>query len=229
MIRAILFDFNGTLVDDEGLHFQAMVEALQTSGWNLSETTYRERYLGLSDRACLAAIYRDREDEAIPTEKLVRWLARKTTGYQDLVEQHGYRPFPGVIETVGRALAAGLHLGIVTGALHSEVMNALDAWNLREAFKVVVAADEGLPSKPDPGPYRRGLELLSSTPPLLDRLLHPHEVLAVEDSPIGLQSARSASLRTAAVAHTYPLNQLEAHQTMHRIDELQFSEDQAHV
>lgn len=229
MIRAILFDFNGTLVDDEGFHFQAMVETLLSSGWTLSEAIYRERYLGLSDRACLAAIYRDRENEEIPTEKLVRWLARKTTAYQKLVDQHGYRAFPGVQETVGRALASGLHLGIVTGALHSEVMNALEAWNLRESFKVVVAADEGLPSKPDPGPYRRGLELLSSTPPLLDRLLHPHEVLAVEDSPIGLQSARSASLRTAAVAHTYPLDHLEAHQTMLRIDELRFNGDQVLV
>ncbi len=107
MIRAILFDFNGTLLDDESLHFRAMAETLRESDWTLEEKTYQERYLGLNDRACLAAIYQDREDEEIPVGHLMRWLARKTSVYQSLVKEHGYRAFPGVFETVERALSCG--------------------------------------------------------------------------------------------------------------------------
>ena len=55
-------------------------------------------------------------------------------------------------------------------------------------------------------PLRHG----GALPPLPARLIHPHEVVAIEDSPAGLESAAGAGLRTLGVAHTYPLERLEA-------------------
>ncbi len=57
--------------------------------------------------------------------------------------------------------------------------------------------------KPDPEGYRRALEALNAVPPLPERLLHPHEVLAVEDSPAGLIAAGAAGLVTLGIARDY--------------------------
>ena len=95
-------------------------------------------------------------------------------------------------------------LGVVSGALRQEVEGALRQAGLAERFKVLVTAEDVAEGKPDPEGYRRALEALNSLPPLPERLLHPHEVLAVEDSPAGLAAAAAIGLVTLGVAQTYP-------------------------
>ncbi len=103
-------------------------------------------------------------------------------------------------------------LGIVTGALLEEVEGALRQAGLRDRFKVLVTAEDVTASKPDPEGYQRALEALNSLPPLPERMIHPHEVLAVEDSPAGLAAAAEMGLVTLGVAQTYPADRLrQAH------------------
>ena len=85
-------------------------------------------------------------------------------------------------------------LGIVSGALRDEVEGALRQSGLRNLFKVLITAEDVAEGKPDPEGYLRALEALNSTPPLPERLIHPHEVLAVEDSPAGLSAAADIGL-----------------------------------
>jgi beta-phosphoglucomutase-like phosphatase (HAD superfamily) len=72
----------------------------------------------------------------------------------------------------------------------------------------VITAEDVTESKPDPEGYRRALVALNSVPPLPERLIHPHEVVAVEDSPAGLTAAADAGLRTLGVAQTYSADKL---------------------
>jgi phosphoglycolate phosphatase/beta-phosphoglucomutase len=112
-------------------------------------------------------------------------------------------------------------LGIVTGALREEVEGALRQAGLRERFKVLVTAEDVTEGKPDPSGYLLALAALNSEPPLPERLLHPHEVLAMEDSPAGLAAARQAGLLTLGVAHTYPAQRLRgADAVVDRLSEL---------
>jgi beta-phosphoglucomutase-like phosphatase (HAD superfamily) len=106
------------------------------------------------------------------------------------------------------AADADLMLGVVSGALRAEVEGALRQLGLRELFKTVVTAENVAAGKPHPEGYSLGLQNLSSLPPLPSRLFHPHEVLAIEDSPAGLAAAAAAGLATLGVAHTYPLERL---------------------
>ena len=84
------------------------------------------------------------------------------------------------------------------------VEGALSQLGSRERFKAVVTAEDVERSKPAPDGYLRALALLNSRPPLPQRLLHPHEVLAIEDSPPGIESASEAGLPVLGVAHTRP-------------------------
>lgn len=207
MIRAILFDFNGVLVDDEPIHLEMFQRVLGDEGIALTAEDYYRDYLGLDDRGCFAAVLQ-KAGEAPTVPRLMRLIARKASYYQERMRQSGYPFFPGAAELVSELAAAGRMLGIVSGALSEEVESALRQAGLRDRFKVLVTAEDVAEGKPDPEGYRRALEGLNSLPPLPERLLHPHEVLAIEDSPAGLNAAADLGLSTLAVAHTYPAHRL---------------------
>jgi beta-phosphoglucomutase len=207
VIRAILFDFNGILVDDEPIHLEMFQRVLGDEGITLTAEDYYRDYLGMDDRGCFAAVLQ-KAGEAPTVPCLMRLIARKASYYQERMRQSGYPFFPGAAELVAELAAAGRMLGIVSGALSEEVESALRQAGLRDRFKVLVTAEDVTEGKPDPEGYRRALEGLNSFPPLPERLLHPHEVLAIEDSPAGLAAAADLGLSTLAVAHTYPPHRL---------------------
>ena len=207
MLRAILFDFNGVLVDDEPVHLEMFQRVLADEGISLTAEDYYRDYLGMDDRGCFAAVLQ-RAGEAATVPRLMRLIARKASYYQDRMRERGYPFFPGAAELVAELAAEGRMLGIVSGALREEVESALRQAGLRERFKALITAEDVDEGKPDPEGYRKALDVLNSEPPLPERLLHPHEVLAVEDTPAGLSAAADAGLTTLAVAHTYPAARL---------------------
>lgn len=209
MLRAILFDFNGVLVDDEPLHFQLFQRVVQEEGLRLDEDEYYRDYVGYDDASALRAIL-TRAGESPDPQRLMRLVVRKSSYYQDAIHTQGYPFFNGAVELVQAAASGGLTLGVVTGALRSEAEEALIQAGVRDAFKSLVAAEDVQEAKPDPEGYLRCLQELNSLPPLPERLFHPHEVLAIEDTPHGLKAASSAGLVTLGVAHTYGTETLEA-------------------
>lgn len=208
MVRAVLFDFNGVLVDDEPLHMRLFQRVLEEEGIApFSEEEYWRRLVGLDDRAAFQELL-ERAGERPETPRLMRLIARKSSYYQESIRQDGYPFFPGAVELVRALSGRGLQLGVVSGALRDEVEGALSQERLRAAFKVVVSAEDVAASKPDPEGYRRGIDGLNAVPPLPDRLLHPHEALAIEDTPAGVEAARGAGLATVAVAQTCAADEL---------------------
>lgn len=209
MLRSILFDFNGVLVDDEPIHLEMFQRVLSEEGIALSAEDYYARYLGLDDRACFAAVL-ETAGEPATVPRLMRLIARKASYYQERIRQRGYPFFPGAAPLIREAAAAGMMLGVVSGALLEEVEGALRQVGLRDLFKVLVTAEDVSEGKPSPEGYQRALEALNSQSPLPERLLHPHEVLAVEDSPAGLAAAADMGLVTLGVGHTYAPERLRA-------------------
>ncbi|HVR30322.1 MAG TPA: HAD family phosphatase [Thermoanaerobaculia bacterium] len=203
MLRAILFDFNGVLVDDEPLHLALFARVLGEEGLTLRQDEYFARYLGLDDRRCFAAAMEE-AGRRIDQAQIMRLVARKASYYQERIRSDGFPFFGGALELVREASAAGLTLGVVSGALRGEVEGALRQAGIAHLFKTIVAAEDVVDGKPDPEGYRRALEELNGLPPLPPRLFHPHEVLAIEDSPWGIEAASGAGLITLAVAHSYP-------------------------
>jgi HAD superfamily hydrolase (TIGR01509 family) len=220
VLRAILFDFNGVLVDDEPIHLEIFQRVLAEEGIALSSADYYSRYVGLDDRACFAAVL-GAAGEPATVPRLMRLIARKASYYQERIRRDGYPFFPGAVELVTALAAQGRMLGVVSGALREEVEGALRQAGILERFKVLVSAEDVQESKPDPEGYRCAMEGLNSLPPLPERLLHPHEVLAVEDSPPGLAAAAELGLATLGIAHTFPAPRLHgAHAVVGSLREL---------
>jgi HAD superfamily hydrolase (TIGR01509 family) len=203
VLRAILFDFNGILVDDEPLHQELFARVLGEEGLSIRQDEYFAQHLGLDDRQCFTAALREAGRPADQAQ-VMRLVARKASYYQERIRCEGFPFFPGALELVREAAAASLTLGVVTGALRAEVEGALRQAGVGSLFKTVVAAEDVERGKPSSEGYLRALDELNELPPFPPRLFHPHEVLAVEDSPWGLEAASGAGLVTLAVAHSYP-------------------------
>jgi beta-phosphoglucomutase len=208
MFRAVVFDFNGILVDDEPVHYEMFRRVLADEGIELSREDYYRDYLGLDDRGCLNAVF-ERAGQPLPLPRLMRLIARKASYYQERIRDGGYPFFPGAVALVREAAAAGWMLGVVSGALREEVEGALRQEGLLEFFKILVTAEDVEASKPNPAGYLRAIEAFNSEPPLPERLVHGHEVLVLEDSPAGLAAARDAGLTAVGVGQSYPVGELE--------------------
>jgi HAD superfamily hydrolase (TIGR01509 family) len=207
VLRAICFDFNGVLVDDEPLHCRLLLRVLAEEGLALTERDYYQRFLGFDDRDCFRTAFAE-AGRSEPAERIARLIARKAAYYQTEIRRAGYPFFPGAVELLRAAAADGLLLAVVSGALRDEVEGALRQSGVAALVRVVVSAEDVAASKPDPEGYRRALAALNSEPPAPERLIHPHEAVAIEDSPAGLESAAGAGLRTVGVAQTYPAAEL---------------------
>jgi beta-phosphoglucomutase-like phosphatase (HAD superfamily) len=207
-MRAVVFDFDGVIVDSEPLHFQALRESLLPEGIAISRDEYYARYLAFDDRGAIRRVLEDR-GIAADVDRVERIAGRKVGGFAGVLEHVTF--FPGVRELV-RALAAEMPLGIASGARHAEIDEILTAGGLREPFSVIVGADDVPRTKPDPAPYLTAARELGAFAPGLT----PGQCLAFEDSLPGIASAVAAGMRVVGVAHSYPPAALR---TAHRVVE----------
>jgi HAD superfamily hydrolase (TIGR01509 family) len=204
MIRAIIFDFNGVLVDDEPVHFELFREVLADEGIALSEREYQAEYLGYDDRGCFEVAL-GRAGQSTDRARIDALITRKADRYATLAET-GLRFFPGAAGAVA-ALADRWPLAICSGALRAEIAYALARMGLSHRISAIVSAEDTDRCKPDPEGYLLALDALRST---VGEGLEAADCLVVEDSLAGVQSARAAGMRVVAVAHTYPADQLRA-------------------
>jgi len=198
MPRAVLFDFNGVLVDDEPIHRRLLMQTLAEEGVTVEADWARVTFLGTEDRGCLRAAFAC-ADRALDPVLEARMLARKAARYRAEIAARGYPFVAGAKAAVAGLADAGLVIGVVSGALRGEVEEALGALGVRRKVAIVVTAEDVTRGKPDPEGYLLALERLQRAAGGADRLIHPHEVVAIEDSPTGLAAATAAGLRTLAL------------------------------
>ena len=126
MTIAVLFDFNGVLVDDEDVHFEAFRRTLAVLGVTISHEVYR-RFLGYDDRGTIVALLAHYDRAPTSTTARSRALvADKQDGYARLAGQHPRLGF-GARALVRALRGAGARLAIVSGARRAEIDAVLDA------------------------------------------------------------------------------------------------------
>jgi HAD superfamily hydrolase (TIGR01509 family) len=192
---ALLFDFNGVIVDDEEQHRSVLAEILGEHGIPLTREQYYADYLGLDDRRSIGAAF-ERAGMPLAPERLERLVAEKSRRYERLIDA-SLTLVPGVVEFVRRA-AQSFRLAIVSGALRREIALVLDRTGLRRHFGVIVAAEDVSSCKPDPAGYLAARAALAAGEPLPAR-----RCVALEDSLPGLAAARAAGMRCTMLATSH--------------------------
>jgi HAD superfamily hydrolase (TIGR01509 family) len=185
VLKAVVFDLDGTIIDTETPEFVAWQEAYaelgaalepaewaqvigtSDSGWD--PYTHLESLLGAPvDRAALRATRHARFDELMTAAE----------------------PRPGIVAWLDEARDLGLKVGLASSSGAPWVVRFLDALGLRDRFEVLATRDRVARGKPDPALYQLALHDLG---------VRPEEALAVEDSPNGVAAAKAAGLFCVAV------------------------------
>lgn len=213
MLQAIVFDFDGVIADSEPLHLRAYQDVLGRDGIELTREDYYKRYLGYDDAGLFQALARDRRI-AVDADKIDSWVESKSELLEEMLSGDSIL-FPGAVACV-RMCAARYPLAIASGALAPEIELVLERAGLRNYFKAIASASDGVRGKPAPDLYMLAVAKLRDV-----RMLEPNACIAIEDSHWGLEAARLAGLRTVAVTHTYPAAELrEADLTVDRLGDL---------
>ena len=202
MIRAVIFDFNGVLVDDESVHFELFREVVAEYGVDLTDEMYHASYLGFDDRRCFEEVLTEAH-KPFDSAQIDHMIAVKADRYIPRAEK-GLRYFPNAAQAV-RDLAERFPLAINSGALRAEIDYSIDRMNVRECFLAIIAAEDSSQCKPDPEGYLLALDALRSS--FGDDLEAAH-CLVFEDSIAGIQSAKSAGMWAVGVSNTYDDNAL---------------------
>ena len=199
--RAVLFDFDGVLVNSEPLHFFALNEVLKSEHVDLSEDEYYRDLIGFDDRGAIRHLFQKRNLTLEP-KTLLSIMARKSRVMMDLIHRRQFHALPGVEEFV-RTLWRRCPLAICSGGLREEIEAMLEGIALRDCFGVIVAAEDVEVGKPDPSGYLLAARQLSDKLKL-PRPLKPEDCLVVEDAPTVIRSVKSVGFPTLAVATSYP-------------------------
>jgi beta-phosphoglucomutase len=187
--RAVVFDFNGTLSDDEPLLAVLFTAIFAEIGIAVTDERYFAEYAGFSDPEIVERVLRDngRADPALAA----RLLARRAELYLERAGD-GHTVAPETADFV-RRVAERVPVAVASGAVRTELETVLRAAGLRDVVGAVIAAEDVEHGKPDPEGYVRALAALG---------VEADGALAFEDSAQGLAAALAAGMRCVCVAGT---------------------------
>jgi len=134
-LRAIIFDFNGVLADDETPHFLAFQQALAEDGLALTKEAYYGIYLAMDERNCAAALL-ESAGGGHDLARLRRIMERKATLFQAYTATHKPPLFEGVVEFVKQA-GARYRLAIASGGRREQIEFALRETPIEKDFTVL--------------------------------------------------------------------------------------------
>ena len=203
MIRALIFDFNGVLADDDPIHMEAFRQVADEEGLSFTDDDYLEKYLPLNDWDCFETLF-TQYSRPLPPEKLDDLIQRKSVYYFRAIAEKTVL-FSDAAKAV-RSAAGRCRLAIASGARRDEILHILKQGDIDKYFSAIVSAEDVQFGKPHPEPFSRAHEKLKE----MDGSLSVSDCVAVEDSIGGIQSAHAAGMRCLAVAHSYRPDRLQA-------------------
>lgn len=218
-LTAVLFDFNGVIINDEAVHQTLIDQLLIEENLRPKPEEYRAVCLGRSDRAALEELF-SRRGRVLTESDLDKLLQRKSQRYLEALNDLEKLPiYTGVVDLAYKLRVARVPMAVVSGALRAEVEQVLTRTELAQYFAVIVGGDDIGASKPDPAGYLKALNLLQKQHPNVSSTT----AIAIEDTFAGIEAAKAAGLSVVGVANTYPYHmiQRQANWTVDYLSELE--------
>lgn len=205
MLRAVIFDCDGVIVNSEPHHLKGFKQILAEEGIPLTDEEYYSTYLAMDDKGCFETILKA-HDRPIDKKILKDLIIRKMEVYRQLSKEELIL-YPGVVDLV-KALQGKFRLAIASGAFRGEVKFALDKGGMRAAFPILVTAQDVRNGKPHPEAFLTALAQINRLNPAPNPPIRPEECLVIEDSLHGIEGAKAAGMKCLAVSNSYPKEKL---------------------
>ena len=187
VVKAYIFDMDGVLYDSMGAHADAWSKAFLHFGINFpQEMVYQNE--GRTAQSTINLAFQKNEDRLATELEIEQIYSKKTeiiADYPDAV------PFKGAVNLMGKLKIKGIDIWVVTGSMQDKFLDAL-----RLDFKGFVSAEKIISGrdvkycKPHPEPYLSALHKSG---------FQSHEVIVIENAPLGIQSAKAAGIFTIAI------------------------------
>lgn len=188
MIKAIFFDMNGIIIDDEHIHKLAFKETVNSFGIDLTHEDYLECCAGKTDKAGYESIGQ-KFKKNLPIKLL---LKEKSQRYLDLFPANK-KDYPGVIDLITR-LSNDYRVALTSSSSRAEVELIIQEFKIKKYFEVLITGDDVIKGKPDPEPYLKTARQMN---------LLPQECVVIEDSRSGVMSAKTAGCKCIGVTTTH--------------------------
>lgn len=203
MMRAVLWDLDGTLADSEEYHWLSWRDTLAPEGVPLTYDQFLASFGQKNDR-----ILRDWLGPEADPGRIQRLGEAKEAEYRRLARERGLAPLPGAAEWIEHLTRAGWKQAIASSAPRENVETMLAALKLEAFFDAVIAAEDVTAGKPDPQVFRAAAFRVH---------VPPSHCIVVEDAAAGIEAARRAGMRCIGVSRT---TQLDADVFVSSLDEL---------
>lgn len=194
MIKALIFDMDGTIVDNMAVHTAVWLEILADLGTNITASEFQATVAGRTNFETLRELVNPQMDAAEANEISLTKEARYRQRYAPFLQ-----PMPGLLSLLKRARQADMKLAVATAAGTDNInfiMNGLKLW---DQFDVVVGADDVERGKPHPDLFLLAAERLA---------MPPQNCLVFEDALTGIEAARRAGMAAIAVTTSHNINEL---------------------
>lgn len=196
---AVIFDFDGVIVDTEPLHYKAFQQILAPQGLGYSWEQYITTYMGFDDRDAFQEVYAI-NGLTIDANQLSDLITAKADIFQEIIRS-GITAYPGAVELIKAIHRTKIPLAICSGALRSDITPILEMLEIEECFDIIVSADNVSKSKPDPESYLLTFDQLSTYH--RKSKISKERTVAIEDTPAGITSACNAGLMVIAITNSY--------------------------
>ena len=191
MVKAVLWDLDGTLVDSAEFHWQAWRDIMLAEG---APITYAQFVHSFGQRNDL--ILKGWLGDDVDPDRMRRLGEAKEAHFRELVRAHGIAPLPGVRDWVARLADGGWRHAIATSAPRENLETLIDAMGMRDIFGAGIAAEDVTHGKPDPEVVLIAAGRLCAA---------PQHAIVVEDAPMGIEAGRRAGMRTIGVSLMHQL------------------------
>ncbi len=202
MLKALIFDVDGTLAETEEIHRNSFNSAFKAAGldWHWDKARYAQLLITTGGKERIARFTLEQGLPQMPVDAIARLHLAKNQIYAETVALGGMSLRPGVARVMKGARNSGLKLGIATTTSRSNLLALLQCcFGLKSdnVFDTVVCGEDVQRKKPDPEVYSLCLERLCT---------EPTAALAFEDSGVGLRAALAAGIKTVVTPSTYTMN-----------------------
>ena len=200
MIQALIFDMDGTIVDNMQVHTAVWLELLAEFGINMTQLQFQAATAGNTNGELLRKLIDPQMSEA----RVAEIAHEKETRYRERFRPY-LQPLAGLEPLLQEAQQANVTLAVATAANGPNIEYVLDGLDLRRYFATVVGADDVKRGKPEPDLFLLVAERLG---------LSPERCLVFEDSLAGLEAAHRAGMHSVAITTSHPAEEMMIHPTV---------------
>lgn len=207
MIKAVVFDMDGVLVNSEPKYLEQLLGFFQSYGANADEAFFHTLVGSSYEYTYLECIRKMQVDWSIEefTEKLDKYAEEHSFGYDEVLN-------PGVKEILSWLKKEGYKTAIASSSWLYQIENMVNVCGLQEYFDVLLSGEMFEESKPNPEIYLTAAKKLG---------VDPSECVAVEDSTYGIAAGIAAGMRVIAYAdEQFGIDQSRAYARIHSMDEI---------